>query len=74
MAGCIVKHDNPYCSTQYPKIRVDVAYERERLERLAVLYRKHGGGYWRQMQDSRDRLQAARIGCVIPVGKGARSR
>jgi hypothetical protein len=70
MTGCKIKHDNPYCSTSEAKLRIDVAYERERIERLKRDTRK---SWTRQIQDSQDRIRAVEMGCAVRIGKGARS-
>lgn len=70
MAGCRTKHDNPYCSVELPKIRVDVGHERERIERIKAATVK---SWTTQIQDSHDRLRAVDIGCAVGTGKGSRS-
>jgi hypothetical protein len=63
MAGCKEPHRNPYCSTQYPKIAVDVAHE---IERIEIIRRRLGPSRgWAQIQDARDRIEAVRMGCAL---------
>lgn len=68
MAGCKTKHDNSYCSTSERKIHVDVEHEIARIDRIK---RELGQGRgWRQIEDSRDRISAVRMGCA----RGSRKR
>jgi hypothetical protein len=63
MAGCKEQHGNPYCSTSYPKIHIDVAHEIERIEMIRERLGTDRG--WRRLQDSQDRIEAVRMGCAV---------
>lgn len=67
MAGCPIKHDNPYCSTYYRKIYVDVRHEIERAIRLKHCPEKrshHPSGHYEQIKQSEDRIRAVVMGCA----------
>lgn len=74
MAGCTINHGNPYCSTYYRKIYVDVACEIGRIrdvQRVMADIKGYGPSSItareacrRAIQDSTDRINAVKLMCA----------